>query len=663
MKIDLRIVTTWILLAGCCLTVHAQEQPITKAAFAAFDLNHPGLEKVKQEVIAGKYDAAAAALLSYYRNRKGKLRPNFELDELKRSVGKKLKTDLQEAADNALAHRFKPHKAYPYYDFGQDINWQLRPVPDQLFNTFLHRTAIWEPLGKAYWATGDEKYAREWVTQLRDWIKKNKPGAYADDKDYAWKAFIVSFRLNYWSEYFNMFLKSPSFTPAFLMEFLDAYAQQADYVLANYTPDGNHRLFEAEHMMYAGYSFPEMQHSATWSKSGIKVLNDEIGKQILPDGLDFELSTSYHMTVMTIFLDALQIAQQAGVESDFPKSYRDLVKKMVYAVGKYSFPDYTFPLYGNSFLTDKAQMLKSYQNWAALFPQDQTIRWFASNGTSGTPPEYTSSALNDAGFYAFRSSNPLDKNSIVMQIKAGPPAGFHSHPDNGNFVLWVKGRTFTPDAGSFVYANVGDIVNPKRDWYRSTKAHQTLTLNDQDIENIATTKKWSVNGDVEVLTYVNPSYKNLSHQRSFLFIDKSYFIIIDKAYGDATGKLGIHFNLKEDNKPVIDLAHNKAYTTYADSNNLLIQSLNSSKVSMTENESFVSYEYQRETPRPAFVFEQQKADVAPKTFVTAVYPFSSKTAPAITIMENAGNDYEKGNIDITVTVDGHQRTLKLNLEK
>ncbi|PTQ93973.1 heparan-sulfate lyase [Mucilaginibacter yixingensis] len=661
MKIFFSTMFTCLLFTGSLLTAHAQEQPVTKESFACINLKHRGLEKVRQQFDAGRYDAAATALLSYYRNRTGMLRPNFDLDELKRSTGKKLSPDIREAADNALLHKFKPHKAYPYYDFGKDINWQLRPVPDQLFNTFLHRTAFWEPLGKAYWATGDERYAREWITEVRDWIKKNQPGAYPDDKDYAWKAFVVSFRLNYWSSYFNMFLKSPNFTPAFLMEFLDVYAQQADYVLANYTPDGNHRLFEAEHMMYAGYSFPEMQHCSTWSASGIKVLNEEIGKQILPDGVDFELSTSYHITVLTTFLEGLKIAQQAGAENDFPESYRNLVKQMIDAVGKYSFPDYTFPLYGNSFLTDKAQMIKSYRDWSTVFPLDQTIRWFATDGASGSAPDYHSSALHNAGFYTFRSSNPLDMKSTVMQIKAGPPAGFHSHPDNGNFVLWVKGRNFTPDAGSFVYANVGNIVNPKRDWYRSTKAHQTLTLDDQNIENKAEEKKWTPSGDIEVLTYTNPSYEHLSHQRSFLFVDHAYLIIVDKAYGSATGKLGIHFNLQEDSKPVVDQAHNRINTTYADGNNLLIQNLNADQIGLKATDSFVSYQYQKEKPRPAFVFEKPKANANAQTFITILYPYTGKTAPNISLKENAGNDYEKGVINITITVNGRKRDIQTTL--
>lgn len=636
----------------CASFATVNAQPVTRESFSILNLNYPGLEKIKRQVTSGKYDDAASELLKYYRERKGMLRPDFDINELKKTAGKTLTPEIKEAADNALLHRFKPHKAYAYYDFGKDINWQLRPVPDQLFNTFLHRTAIWEPLGRAYWATGNEEYAREWVTQLRHWIANNKPGAYPDDKEFAWKAFVVSFRLNHWSTYFNMFLQSPHFTPAFLMEFLNSYAQQADYVLGNYTDIGNHRLFEAVHMMYAGYSFPQLNKAIAWRKSGIDVLNDEISKQVFADGTDFELSTSYHITAMNIFLNGLEIAQQAGAAGDFPESYRSLTEKMVLAIGKYSFPDYTFPLYGNSFVTNKKQMLNNYRDWAKIFPGNKIIEWYATDGKSGTAPDYSSSALPDAGFYAFRSSHPLDMKSTVMQIKAGPPAFFHSHPDNGNFVLWVKGRDFTPDAGSFIYANVGDQKNSKRDWYRSSAAHQTLTLDGKNIENKAALQKWQPGGDIEILSYTNPSYKNLSHQRSFLFIDKTYFIIIDKAYGDATGKLGIHFNLKENCNPAFDNTRNAITTTYSDGNNLLIQNFNTDKVSLAKEESFVSYVYQEETPRPAFAFEKQKNDAEPQTFITLLYPYSGNKAPVITVKENERNNFANGAIDLTITING-----------
>jgi heparan-sulfate lyase len=203
--------------------------------------------------------------------------------------------------------------------------------------------------------------------------------------------------------------------------------------------------------------------------------------------------------------------------------------------------------------------------------------------------------------------------------------------------------------------------NSKRDWYRSTKAHQTLTLNDNNVENNARLIKWDTSDQLDRLSYINPSYTNLEHERTFLFVDQSYFIIIDRAIGTATGKLDIRFNLKEGNEPVFDTSSNRIYTTYADQNNLLIQSLTKT-AKLKEEESFVSYEYQKETKRAAFAFEQLKADSHTKSFITVVYPFS-KRVPKIELRENKGNDLDKGQLDISLLIEGSKKTFKLELTR
>lgn len=595
----------------------AQDTKISKSSFDIINLNNKGLEKVKSLVASNQYEEASKELLKYYRKRVNVKHLDFNIADKEKFAGKKVNQNTLTLANDILLHKFKPHKGYPAFDYGKDINWQYRPVKDQLLTTFLHRTVFWEPLGIVYQSTGDEKYAKEWVFQVRDCIKKNKEGAYPDDKDFAWKAFVVSFRLNHWSAYFNMFINSPHFTPAFLMEFLNSYNEQANFVMNNYTDIGNHKLYEALHMMYAGSSFPEMKEARNWRKGGIVILNEEIKKQILPDGVQFELSPSYHIGTIKIFLDALQIAQLNGAEKEFPESYRNLVEKMILAVGNYSFPDYTFPLYGNAFITNKELMLKNYQLWTKVFPENKTIQYYATDGKQGKKPDYFSNNLPNAGFYTFR--NGWDMKATVMQIKTGPSAEFHAHPDNGNFVLWVKGRDFTPDSGSFIYANVGNQENAKRDRYRSTKAHQTLTIDNKNIQNNAQLQKWETSTNLDILSYSNPSYKDLNHQRTFLFIDKTYFVIIDRAIGTAKGNLGIHYNLKEDSKATANTSNNSIITNYADGNNLLIQLLNKDKVSLKEEPGFVSYVYQKETPRPAFVFEKMKNDDKTEGFISLVY--------------------------------------------
>lgn len=644
----------------CILSSSSMAQyKLTKESFNILNLQAKGLETVQQEVTSGNYEKAAEALLSYYRNRKDIRHPLYNISDAKRFAGKKIAPKTLTLADNILKHKFKPHKGYPTFDYGKDINWQYRPVKDQILSTFLHRTAFWEPLGVVYRATQDEKYAKEWIFEVEDWIKKNKQGSFPDEKDYAWKAFVVSFRLYHWSGYFNLFLNSPNFTPSFLLEFLNSYYEQAEYVVNNYTDIGNHVLYESLHMMYAGTYFPEMKEATKWRKSGIEYLNREIKKQVFADGMQYELTPSYHIGAINTFLDGLRIAKLNRAVNEFPAEYKNLVEKMVLAIHKFSFPDYSYPLFGDSFISTKQKTLSLYKNWAKVFPENNTLAYFATEGESGKAPAYLSTYLPNGGIYSLRSG--WDSNATSMVIKAGPPAFFHSHPDNGTFVLWVKGRDFTPDPGSFVYANVGGQENSKRDWYRSTAAHQTLTLDNKNITNDAKLIKWSTTGKMDVFTYKNPSYANLTHQRSFIFIDKKYFIIIDKAEGTANGKLGIHFNLKEDASPVIDKNQKSFHSSYSDGNNLLIKNLDGEETIMENEPSFVSYEYQKEIPRPGFVFEQHKSDGSAKVFVTLVFPYQGQTPPMISVSTNKGNDYVQGKINLTLTVDGKKTTIQTDI--
>ncbi len=89
-----------------------------------------------------------------------------------------------------------------------------------------------------YRATKDERYAREWILQFRDWARKNPLGLSKDNDKYAWRPLEVSDRILNLAPSFNIFVHAPDFTPAFLMEFLNNYHQQADYLSNNYADRG-----------------------------------------------------------------------------------------------------------------------------------------------------------------------------------------------------------------------------------------------------------------------------------------------------------------------------------------------------------------------------------------------------------------------------------------
>lgn len=659
--IHLRKTTALFFMLLITCFIQAQEMPITKASFDNINLAYPGLEKVNKLFSEAQYDAAAKELLSYYRNRKNIQHSDFNLGDEAWYKGKDIGKSNQEKADNALLHKFQPHKGYGFFDFGKDINWDYWPIKDNEVRWQLHRVAWWQSMGLAYRSSGDEKYAKEWVFQFRDWEKKNYLGRSADNDQFAWRPLEVSERIQSFPGVFNLFVVSPSFTPAFLMEFLNSYNNQTAYIPKHYSKEGNHLLFEAQRVLGAGAFFPEFKQSEEWRKSGIEILNREIKLQVLPDGVQWELSPTYHVGCIEIFTKAYNAAKMAGVENEFPESYIKTIEKMVFVTANISFPNYNYPMFGDTWVVDKNQRIKQFASWSKMFPNDGLIEYFATEGTSGKLPDYLSNAFPNGGLYTFR--NGWDHKATIMVIKAGPPAEFHAQPDNGTFELWVKGRNFTPDSGCYIYSGDAEVTK-MRNWFRQTRVHSTLTLNN---ENMIITKaeqnQWKTSKNLDILTYTNPSYTDLNHQRSILFIDQKYFLIIDKAIGKATGNLGVHFQLKEDSKPVFDKVNNKVYTTYADGNNLLIQSLNSDKVSLNEEEGKVSYSYAKETARPAFVFEKTKNDAVTQQFISIVYPYDGNKTPEISIKPNKDNDFEKGNISLSITINGKKSEIKARLKE
>jgi len=653
----------YIYISVCLLPfiVGAQRKLITStnkaALFSRINLKYPGLEKVNQLVSKGDYDSAASALLKYYRQR-NITGPDFNRDDQKKNIGKKLPENIQKNAEKGMEHLFFVHDGYDYFDYGKDINWQYWPIKDNEIRWQLHRMYWWEPMGLAYWSSGNEKYAKEWMFQYDDWIKKNPLGLSKDNDRFAWRQLEVCARLISQINLFNMFINSPNFTPQFLIEFLNNYANHADYLLANYSLIGNHLLFESKGMVYAGCFFPEFKQAQTWRQSGVDNLNREIKKQVYPDGLQFELSPNYDVAMINVFLDALRMTQLSGLENEFPQDYKNRVEQMIVALANFSFPDYVYPMFGDAKLVHKSQMVKNYKEWLKVFPQNNLIRYMATESKEGHLPAYLSYPLKTGGFYTFR--NGWDMNSTVMVLRASPPAKFHSQPDNGTFDLWVKGRDFMPDAGSYVYSGDSSIMK-LRNWYRQSMVHKTLTLNNQNMDTCdAKLICWKTSPLVDVLEYENQSYPDLKHRRTVLFVNKTYFIILDDAIGTAKGTVGIHYQLVEGNA-ITDTIHNNIRTDFTDNNNLLIQTFGPAIKTVIENGK-VSYAYRQEKQRPAIAFEQQTTNNHITSFTSVLYPYSGNKPPVINITKGPNFNINAGIVDLNINIDGKQQHLitKLN---
>ena len=658
-----------VLLVGLYLFVgKLGAQELRSEVFSLLNLDYPGLEQVKALHASGKDSEAASALLEYYKQRKGIRTPDVDLKRLK------ISQEEQKWTDEALEHTFFAHKGYqPSFNYGQDINWKYWPVQDNELRWQLHRHKWFTPMGKAYRLSGDEKYAKEWAFQYMDWIKKNPlvkinkddyemkgkaAEGEAENARFAWRPLEVSHRLQDQTSQFQLFITSPSFTPEFLTEFLLNYHKHAVHILQNYSDQGNHLLFEAQRIMYAGVFFPEFKEAAAWRKSGIDILNREIGVQVYEDGGQFELDPHYHLAAINIFCKALYLADMNGFRNEFPQKYMDTVENMIMFYLNICFPDYTNPCFSDAKLAKKKEMIKNYKEWHKLYPENQTIQYFATEGKQGALPAYLSKGFLKSGFFVFRNSWGTD--AVQMVVKAGPKAFWHCQPDNGTFELWFNGKNLFPDSGSYVYAGDEEVMK-WRNWFRQTRVHNTLTLNDETLETTeSVTRLWQPEGKEQILVTENQGYKNLKHRRSVFFVDNTYFVIVDEAVGTAKGMINLHYQM-----PRGKIANSREdmtfVTEFEPGSNMKLQCFGPEGMSMKKEEGWQSTDYRKKMKRMNVSFNARKSDETPVRYITVIYPVkNTQDAPKISAAFK-NKKFNEQSLEVEVKINGKKRILKYNL--
>jgi len=626
---------SYLLILLCFVLIvpiieNGQAQPVNKSKnqkeidsqgietlLSRLNLNEKGLEQVKQS--ANNPEKAAEELLKYYRQR----------NSVKHPIDRNLKASLFgncasekdfKWANDALKHIFVGQTQYPSYFCGDDIDWNSSPVPDNEWVWQLNRMYFWDAMGRAYWHTGDEKYVKEWGSQLLDWTRK-----IPNDKGhkYAWRSIEAGIRGYRWTALFQRFIDSPSFTPEVLVAFLNSCCDHAEYLMTKYTTRHNFGLIEANGMAFIAVTFPEFQDSEKWKNEAFRRLNNEINIQVYPDGHQVELSSHYHLWCIDWFLRTYDLAQMNGLNDVFPELYYETIEKMCEVPMKLGLPDGTNVQFGDAWAGTPGQYKEKFRDWAKMFNRDDFL-YLATDGKEGAKPKATAFALKKSGLYSMRSS--WDKNAVCLVLKCGPDGRWHCQPDNGTFELYVGGKTLMPDAGSYIYH--GEPEN--RAWFRQTKVHQTLTLNGEDTKYAPKLLLWQPGNDLDILVVENAGYENLTHRRSVFFVDKRYFVIVDEAIGNGTGNVDIHFQLAPGDA-IFDNKNLSVNSDFDEGWNVIVQTEKQKGLKLEEEEGQVSFVYTKKEPRPAFRYRIKKeSENTPVRFVTLVAPYE-KEIPKIEI--------------------------------
>ena len=432
--------------------------------FDALNLNYPGLEQVGSAV--GKKDFATAKrdLVEHIKRRQN---PCWHFDWRDRP-----QNPDANGVDTTYADRYARNELVSvsvWHDFGENIDWSINPMENQYaeWTWQLSRHPFWVTLGRTYWATGDEKYAKAFVFQMNSWVHANPmPDDSGNYRGSRWRTIETGIRTGQtWFPSFYYFLSSPSFDDESIITMLKSFVEHAQHLM-RWPQTGNWLTMEANGLYHIGVMLPEFTESQEWRDTAIERLYAELDNQVYPDGAQIELSSGYHQVSLRNFVMPIELAQLNKIE--IPKDYMAKLEKMYHYNLYAAMPNGQLPALNDGGWTN----IRGYcEQGFGYYPHRTDMQWMATNGEEGIRLEDNSYAFPYAGHFVMRSG--WDEDDRYLLFDAGPFGYGHQHEDKLHFVLYAHGRVHVTDPGNYPYDS-----SKWRAYHISAYAHNTILIDD-----------------------------------------------------------------------------------------------------------------------------------------------------------------------------------------
>jgi len=468
------------------------------------NLNYIGLEKAKKYVDEGRKDKALEEIISHFRNRE---KPIYMFNES--DIAKFQDIEVINEADDVCDHKILG------FELGKEINWRFNASADTTKDPewmwSLARQTFWTSLARAYAITKDEKYAREFIAQLKGFIKSwpvedylNKIGKYGEKTDMvypadAWRTIEAAIRIYaVWIPLLVYFRKSPSWDQEGWVMFLNSIFDHAEFLNAHYSSHSkcsNWDTMESTALFQAGVMFPEFSNAINWHRLGYRRVTHDVRYQFDHEGIHLERTPIYHLTAAGAFLQAYRIAKLNGIP--VPPYMLPILEKTAEYIMKLVKPDFTTPMLGdadrNSLLERKADTsvyegmnnttdaldineIRAFFRVLAELTGRKDFLFFSSNREKGCPPDQKCFSMPDAGYFVFHTGWER-KDSYFLVTGTSLERGennAHSHYDAAHLELQVEGEDVLIDTGRFIYNSVNLI--DWRNYFCSTAAHNTIEV-------------------------------------------------------------------------------------------------------------------------------------------------------------------------------------------
>jgi hypothetical protein len=551
------------------------------------------------EPIAPEIERAAAALAEAPAGPRGARFFRGALEGVGESVARRFPGSLREtlrAAERLGRGRFDL-LGYRDLDFGTPIDWRLEPVSgrrapavhwslvrpldaarvgDSKVVWELNRCQWWVTLARAWAMTGEPWLVERLAGLAQEWRSANPPGLGIN-----WASSLeVSLRLVSWCWTAVLVRRSGALDApareALVLGVREHARHVARYLSRQHSPN-THLTGEALGLFYAGCALPELAEASRWRRLGARILVEQIGEQVLPDGVYFEQSTGYQRYTIDIYLQFLILAAHCGFP--VPGVVRDGVTRMLDFMLALRQPDGAVPAIGDGdggallplaeraasdlrgvFSTAAAWFRRADYAWAAGGLAPETLWLLGEEGAEAfqalaprPPGERGTRLFPDGGYAVLRSGWERDAHQLVFDVGpfGCPLSGGHGHADLLSIQCSVFGEPVLVDPGTGVYADP-----TWRDHLRSSSAHSTVTIDGEEQARPAGPFRWETRPHARVLRWipgsrldvveaVHDAYARLPHpvrhRRRVLFVEERFWIVVDDLEGAGEHRLDVRF--------------------------------------------------------------------------------------------------------------------------
>jgi hypothetical protein len=537
-------------------------------------------------------------------------------------------------------------------DMGKDFNWTFNPVPrsdpsysDEWTFCNVSRTEFWQSLANAYWNTGDEKYAVEWVAELRDFAFKN-PMQYDTGRNppSLWRTLDSAERISIsWPYAYYHFLYSPALKPDANWLYLKLNYEHAQLLLQGLSDPsrtGNWVATECGALYTIGALFPEFKDAAAWRQTAIDRISRELDHIVPPDGFEAELTPTYHFVALSGYRQPLDMAKLNNLQ--VPANFRERILQM------YRAPVLVMDQTGHAVPTNDSVSVDivNKAREGLQLADDPLLKWAASHGRLGqAPPD--SDALPYAGFYAMRGG--WKRDDTFLFFRAGPTGTGHEHESKLEVVLRAWNKTLLFEPGSYPY--------DQSEWRRftiNTPSHSTIIVDDKwqhagrTVPPVTqpTGNPWvttpafdyvagTYDDGYQANTYrPRPFYpenwkgkpdKSVSHTRRVLFLRPYYALVLDTLDGTGTHTFDALYQM---DAPAarLDPATQAVFSENTAGAQLALYPLDTTNLAtdIVQGQQKPLLGWMPEEHRPIPTIRFRKKQPAPALFATFLYPYQDK---------------------------------------